>query len=165
MSRRRSVVRALFLAMIGTGLAMGLVFPLVVSPFAEYRPGLRLAFAGLCLVAGLVVGLLNFLLVRRFLLRPVDLVSRQLESLASGEGISATRLVLESDDVLGRLVGQFNALIERLRGTLHRVIETVEAFVAHADETGRTAHELAGERRQQERGHRRDRPALRRPAP
>ena len=87
--------------MMGTGLAMGLVFPLVVSPFADYRPGLRLAFSGLCVVAGLVVGGLNFLLVRRFLLRPVDQVSNQLESLASGEGISATRLALDSDDVLG----------------------------------------------------------------
>ncbi len=128
--------------MMGTGLAMGLVFPLVVTPFAEYRPGLRLAFAGLCVVAGLVVGGLNFLLVKRFLLRPVEEVSRQLESLASGEGISATRLSLDSDDTLGRLVLQFNALIDRLQGTLRRVIETVEAFVAHADETGKTAHEL-----------------------
>jgi len=142
MIRRPSVVRALFLAMMGTGLAMGLVFPLVVAPFADYRPGLRLAFSGLCVVAGLVVGGLNFLLVRRFLLRPVDQVSRQLESLASGEGISATRLSLDSDDALGRLVLQFNALIDRLQGTLRRVIETVEAFVAHADETGKTAHEL-----------------------
>ncbi|MHB8834473.1 MAG: methyl-accepting chemotaxis protein [Candidatus Methylomirabilia bacterium] len=142
MIRRPSVVRALFLAMMGTGLAMGLVFPLVVSPFADYRPGLRLAFSGLCVVAGLVVGGLNFLLVRRFLLRPVDQVSSQLESLASGEGISATRLSLDSDDALGRLVLQFNALIDRLQGTLRRVIETVEAFVTHADETGKTAHEL-----------------------
>jgi len=142
MTRRPSVVRALFLAMMGIGLAMGLAFPLVVSPFADYRPGLRLAFSGLCVVAGLVVGGLNFLLVRRFLLRPVDQVSRQLESLASGEGISATRLSLDSDDELGRLVLQFNALIDRLQGTLRRVIETVEAFVAHADETGKTAHEL-----------------------
>ena len=142
MARRPSIVRALFLAMMGTGLAMGLVFPLVVSPFAEYRPGLRLAFAALCIVAGLVVGVLNFLLVRRFLLRPVDQVSRQLESLASGEGISATRLALDSDDALGRLVLQFNALIDRLQGTLRRVIETVEAFVPHADETGQTAREL-----------------------
>ncbi len=114
----------------------------MVSPFADYRPGLRLAFSGLCVVAGLVVGGLNFLLVRRFLLRPVDQVSRQLESLASGEGISATRLSLDSDDALGRLVLQFNALIDRLQGTLRRVIETVEAFVAHADESGKTAHEL-----------------------
>ena len=142
MTRRPSVVRALFLAMMGTGLAMGLVFPLVVSPFADYRPGMRLAFSALCVVAGLVVGGLNFLLVRRFLLRPVDLVSRQLESLASGEGISATRLSLDSDDALGRLVLQFNALIDRLQGTLRRVIETVEAFVVHADDTGQTAREL-----------------------
>lgn len=142
MTRRPSVVRALFLAMMGTGLGMGLVFPFVVAPFADYRPGMRPAFSALCVVAGLVVGGLNFLLVRRFLLRPVDLVSRQLESLASGEGISATRLSLDSDDALGRLVLQFNALIERLQGTLHRVIETVEAFVLHADETGQTAREL-----------------------
>ena len=142
MSARPSVVRALFLAMMGTGLAMGLIFPLVVSPFAEYRPGLRLVFSGLCVVAGLVVGGLNFLLVRRFLLRPVEQVGRQLESLASGEGISATHLALDSDDALGRLVQQFNALIDRLQGTLRRVIETVEAFVAHADETGQTAREL-----------------------
>ena len=142
MFRRPSVVRTLFLAMMGVGLVMGLLFPLVVSPFADYRPGLRLAFSGLCVVAGLVVGGLNFLLVRRFLLRPVDQVGHQLESLAGGEGISATRLSLDSDDTLGRLVLQFNALIDRLQGTLHRVIETVEAFVAHADETGKTAHEL-----------------------
>ncbi len=142
MTRRPSVIRALFLAMMGTGLCMGLVFPLVVSPFADYHPGMRPAFSALCIVAGLVVGGLNFLLVRRFLLRPVDLVSRQLETLASGEGISATRLSLDSDDALGRLVLQFNALIERLQGTLRRVIETVEAFVLHADETGQTAREL-----------------------
>ena len=80
--------------------------------------------------------------MRRFLLRPVDQVSRQLESLAGGGGISATRLSLDSDDALGRLVLQFNALIDRLQGTLRRVIETVEAFAAHAEETGKSAHEF-----------------------
>jgi methyl-accepting chemotaxis protein len=142
MTRRPSVVRALFLAMMGTGLGMGLLFPLVVSPFAEYRPGLRLAFAGLCVVAGLVVGGLNFLLVRRFLLRHVDQVGSQLESLAGGEGLAGARLALDSDDALGRLVLQFNAMIDRLQGTLRQVIETVEAFVAHADDTGKTARQL-----------------------
>ena len=142
MRRRPSVIRALFFAMMGTGLGMGLAFPFVVSPFAEYRPGLRAAFTGLCVVAGLVVGGLNYFLVRRFLLRPVDLVSRQLELLTSGEGISGTRLALDSDDALGRLVQQFNTLIDQLQGTLRRVVDTVGAFVAHADETGQTAREL-----------------------
>ena len=142
MSRRPSVIRALFFAMMGTGLGMGLAFPFVVPPFAEYRPGLRTAFTGLCVAAGLVVGGLNYLLVRRFLLRPVDQVSRQLESLASGEGISGKRLALDSDDALGRLVLQFNTLIGQLQGTLRRVVDTVAAFVAHADETGKTAREL-----------------------
>jgi methyl-accepting chemotaxis protein len=139
MTRRPSVIRSLFFAMMGTGLGMGLAFPFVVAPFAEYRPGLRMAFTGLCVVAGLVVGGLNFLLVRRFLLRPVDLVSRQLESLTSGEGITGTRLALDSDDALGRLVLKFNTLIDQLQGTLRRVVDTVRAFVAHADETGQAA--------------------------
>lgn len=142
MSRAPSVVRTLRLAMMGTGLGMGLAFPLVVAPFAEYRPGLRLAFASLCVLAGLVVGALNFYLVRFFLLRPVERVGRQLETLARGEGVSATRLTLESNDALGRLVQQFNALIDRLQTTLNEVIEIVGAFVAHADETGQTAREL-----------------------
>lgn len=139
---RPSVVRTLFIAMMGTGLAMGLLFPPVVAPFADFRPGMRLTFSALCVVAGLAVGGLNFLLVRRFLLRPVDQVTRQLETLARGEGMATTRLALESDDALGRLVLQFNALIDRLQGALHRVIETVEAFVAHADDTGNTARAL-----------------------
>jgi methyl-accepting chemotaxis protein len=140
--RTPSVVRTLFVAMMGTGLAMGVVFPLVVAPFAEYRPGLRLAFAALCVLAGLIVGALNFQLVRRFLLRPVEEVGRQLEAVASGRGAGATRLTLESDDALGRLVAQFNALVGRLHGSLHQVIETVGAFVAHADDAGQTARRL-----------------------
>ncbi len=145
MSRRRSVVRSLLLAMLGTGLAMGLLFPLVVAPFAEYRTGMRPFFSALSLAAGLIVGGLNFLLARLFVLRTVQRVSGQLESLARGEGAIGSRLSLDSDDALGRLVGRFNGFVERLQESLERVLQTVEAFVAHAAESGKAAGEL-GER-------------------
>jgi methyl-accepting chemotaxis protein len=142
MAARRSSVRTLLLSMLGTGLFTGLCFPLVVGPFATYKPGMRLTFAAVCVVAGVLVGGLNFLLVRVFLLRTVDLVSDQLQRLASGEGAVVSRLDLDSDDALGRIVSRFNTLLDRLESSMRRVVEVVEGFVANAGGTGTAARAL-----------------------
>lgn len=64
LSRRLSSMRRIFAVMIAFGLAMGLVFPFVVSPFVTWHEDRKLFFQLACLVAGFLVGSFCYLLVK-----------------------------------------------------------------------------------------------------
>lgn len=115
---RRSVFRMLFTLMIAFGILVGLVFP----PFAALVLGTRRALAPdffvMCVTAGFLVGLINFLLFR-------VVVSRQLAHLASGmrrvlERVSRAeqggdingewKLTITSNDAIGEIEVHFNEM-------------------------------------------------------
>ncbi len=140
---RKSYVMALFAAMLGFGVLMGLVFPPVVSPFVEWKPGMRLWFSILSILAGLTVGVVSIVLVRFMLLRKISVVSEQLQVLPRGEGDLTRRIDFSSEDVLGRLVMNFNLLLSKLQSSFGRIVDFSGGLSAHTGRTREMSHFLA----------------------
>jgi len=140
---RGSVLASLFLAMLGFGVLMGVFFPFVVSPFVEWKPGMRIWFSILAVVAGLTLGGVSILLVRVFLLRKINLLSRQLQALATENGRITSRIDFRSDDDLGALIVNFNQLLEKLQSSVKRIGSVAGSVSGHAARTSQISHLLA----------------------
>jgi methyl-accepting chemotaxis protein len=140
---RGSVLASLFLAMLGFGVVVGVLFPFVVSPFVEWKPGMRIWFSILAIVAGLTVGGVSILLVRVLLLRKINLLSRQLQALAAESGRITSRIDFRSNDDLGALIVNFNQLLERLQSSVKRIGSVAGSVSGHAARTSQISHLLA----------------------
>jgi len=112
---KRSVFLALFFAMIAFGVLIGFVFP----PFAEVvlntDAALTFHFFTMCILAGFIIGVVNFLLFRMVVSRAIDRVvaamRRVLDTVLSSErmtGDSVPALEITSSDSIGRIESTFN---------------------------------------------------------
>lgn len=103
----------LFAFMMGFGVLMGLAFPLYAQFFVDWRPGLRLPFVLGCLVAGMLIGIANFLLMRITIGAYLRDVSSAFDSLAAGD-LSHT-LTVRGNDELGKVAQDFNTMVVSLQ--------------------------------------------------
>ena len=119
---RRSVFRMLLRSMIAFGLVVGLVFPPFAALVLGTRRALALDFFAMCVAAGVLVGLINFLLFR-------VVVSRELAHLATGmkkilDSVSQAvrggtvdgnwQLEITSNDAIGEIEGRFNDMADAI---------------------------------------------------
>ncbi len=139
----KSVVASLLLAMIVFGVFTGVVFPLVVSPFAEWKEGMKIWFSLMSIMAGLMVGGVSFFLVKVMLLRKISLVGEQLRVLSAGQGHLSRRITFSSEDELGELITHFNGLLGKLQASFDRVKEVAEEISSHSASTREMSHTLA----------------------
>jgi methyl-accepting chemotaxis protein len=139
----KSVVASLLLAMIVFGVFTGVIFPLVVSPFAEWKEGMKIWFSLMSILAGLMVGGVSFFLVKTMLLRKIRLVGEQLRVLSEGQGRLSRRITFSSEDELGELITHFNGLLGKLQASFDRVKEVAEEISSHSASTREMSHALA----------------------
>ncbi|SHI36563.1 hypothetical protein [Desulfofundulus thermosubterraneus] len=86
LAARGSLFRVLFLSMIVMGLLIGAVFPFfVVALGLPSEMVFRPSFFGACVLAGLLVGEINYLLARFVLAIPLKNLAGMAERVASGD--------------------------------------------------------------------------------
>lgn len=139
----KSIVTSLLLAMIVFGVFTGIIFPLVVSPFAEWKEGMKTWFSLMSIMAGLMVGGVSFFLVKTMLLRKISLVGEQLRVLSEGQGHLSRRIDFSSADELGVLTTHFNGLLAKLQASFDRVKDVAEEISSHSASTREMSHDLA----------------------
>lgn len=108
-----SILRRLFIYSMLFGLAMGIVFPFYAQFFVEWKPGLYKWFAFGCIIAGMSIGLTNYLLVKLVLLsklKQMSILTRKI-----GQKDLSEDCVIVSDDLLGEMSADFNLMISTLR--------------------------------------------------
>jgi methyl-accepting chemotaxis protein len=127
----------LLAALIGFGVAMGLVFPVYANFFVVWRPGMFVPFALGSLVAGLVVGLVNHGLMNRIIGSQLRGLSNHLARVTAGD--LASRQPVVGDDYLAMLSKRFNQMTEqldRMTSQIGQVSFQVTGHAAHvADST------------------------------
>jgi methyl-accepting chemotaxis protein len=114
-----SLLRKLLLTLLGFGIAMGIVFPLFAELFVDFKPGMGTWFTVSCLSAGVVMGLANFFITRRVLLRPLGQVAEVAQAITSND--ISRRCELVSHDTIGDIVTSFNAMCDQLGDVLGRI--------------------------------------------
>ena len=144
----RSVFRRLRLFMLAFGALIGLLFPPVAAAVLGSERALSPFFFALCVLAGLTVGHMNYVLFER-------VVSRELERLVSGmrklldavtdrgemQGRPAP-LDVVSADAVGEVAAAFNTMTDAVVTRLEREVGEARQREAHFRFLTETMHEL-----------------------
>ncbi len=130
-----SILRKLLLAFLGFGLVMGMIFPLYAQFFVEWKPGMQQWFVADCLVAGIVLGVCNYTLLKVVLLRNLQHVSTAMDAVSNKQ--LNTQCEIESGDIIGELALSCNRMTEQLRkmidemgGGVRQLAETTKKLSA-----------------------------------
>lgn len=116
-----SVLRNMFLAFLGFGIVMGLIFPLFASLFVDWKPGMRFWFVITCIFAGIIIGLINFWLMRKMLLGRLQSMAVVANAISNND--ITLKCTIKSNDVIGEMADSFNLMIDNLRNMVQRIHE------------------------------------------
>ncbi len=121
---KRSVFRQLCAALLGFGGLVGLIIPPFAWAVLGTRQALSPAFFGLCVLAGLLVGSVNYFLFRRVVSRELERFARGLRDLRGKivagydlrDPIPAALLEVPSADPIGDLTDALNSVTQEVVG-------------------------------------------------
>ena len=110
----KSILTNLLLAFIGFGLLMGLLFPFYASLFVDYKDGMYGWFAVGCLLAGGVIGIINYQLLKWLLVSRLERMASLATAIANND--LTARCDMQSDDVIGSIADHFNTMADTISG-------------------------------------------------
>lgn len=112
---KKSIIKTNLVFSLSFGILMGILFPFYASLFVDFRSHLLLGFFIIgCIIAGIAVGTIAFLITRFTIVKVIRLVANELSDIASGQGDLTQRIDIHSDDELGALINWFNIFIEKI---------------------------------------------------
>lgn len=117
---KSSMLRQLLISFLAFGVAVALIFPFYADFFVDWKPGMLTWFVVGCLVAGVIMGVVNYWLVNFILLSKLRRIS-EIANAISNKDISHT-CSLESADTIGEIVDSFNKMAENLRDLIGQTI-------------------------------------------
>ena len=137
---KTSILRNMFLAYLGFGLMMGICFPFFADFFVTWKEGMYLGFTISCLVAGVVMGLATFQIMKVMLIRKLERISIVTRAISNKD--LTYECVIESHDVIGEIIESFNVMSENLRSIIgalqtnsHNIETSVQRVSRVASET------------------------------
>ncbi|GAW93503.1 hypothetical protein KKC1_26340 [Calderihabitans maritimus] len=128
----------MFLQMVGIGIIMGIIFPFYANYFVHFIPERKTFFIAGCLVAGIIVGLVNYLIALQTLLKPIQTITAKTINVSRGD--LTEKLTLDGKDIIGELARNTNQMIDRLRdalGEIVKLVNQVEEFSSHLQSSTR----------------------------
>ena len=128
-----SILRNLLIGCVSFGLIMGAVFPFFADFFVEWKDGMFGWFVASCLVAGVACGSAIYWLVHAVLLKRLKRIS-EIANAISQNDISHV-CEMQSDDMIGDIVGAFNQMAANLRNMIGKISGATTQLAAAAEET------------------------------
>ena len=126
----KSILTNLLLAFIGFGLLMGLLFPFYASLFVEYKDGMYGWFAVGCLLAGGVIGIINYQLLKWLLVSRLERMASLATAIANND--LTARCDMQSDDVIGSIADHFNTMADTISGMVGQLQAGTQDMLRHA---------------------------------
>jgi len=111
-----SILRRLIFSYLGFGLVVAAIFPFYANFFVAWKPGMRVWFVFGCLVAGLLMGAVNYLLLNEILLKKLRRISIVANAISSKDLTHQCKI--QSADTIGEIIGSFNRMTTNLRQLL-----------------------------------------------
>lgn len=119
MLKNNSTMGKMMAQMIGMGLVMGVVFPVYAGFFVNWIPERKLFFILGCLIAGVSVGIVNFVIANKALLKPLNLIIKKV-NLAS-QGDLTVAIDLHGNDIIGSLSNSLNSMFKNTEDLILQV--------------------------------------------
>lgn len=126
-----SYTRKIFLSFLIFGLLMGIIFPFYAIIFVDMKEGMAIFFVIGCIVAGLMLGIFNYLIYRLIIGRVVQKLSSVFTTIVQGN--LTERVVLHSKDQFGELADA----VETMRIHLVEVVEQLSKGIILATQTAK----------------------------
>jgi len=137
---KSSILRNILLAFLGFGIMMGIIFPFFANFFVDYKEGLHGWFVVSCLVAGVIIGLINYYILNVVLVSKLRRIA-QVSVAISNHDLSFT-CDMQSNDVIGEIIESFNNMAATLRNVVtelkassEQMLSGVNQICAVADST------------------------------
>lgn len=119
-----SLLRKLLISFLVLGFVVGAIFPFYAEIFVNFKPGMYAGFFAGCLVAGVMIGIVNYFLVKMILLSKLARIA-DVANAISNKDVSL-ECTMESDDVVGDIIDSFN----RMAKTLRELVQTMQVEAA-----------------------------------
>ncbi len=116
-----SILKNLFFAFIAFGLLIGSIFPLWADLFVEWKDGMLFWFVVSCIVAGISIGLINYLLMKVILLKRLQCISSTANAISKND--LTRHLDVTSHDMVGDIAHSFNEMTESLRAIVRQIMD------------------------------------------
>ncbi len=114
-----SILSNILMAFMGLGLAMGAVFPIYADFFVEFKEGLYVFFVLGCLVAGLIIGGLNYYLLKRLLISKLEEIAKVSTAISNND--LTYHCTIKSNDLIGNIADNFNSMNKTLSGVIGEI--------------------------------------------
>jgi methyl-accepting chemotaxis protein len=138
----------MFLAFLGFGLGMGLIFPLFANLFVNWKPGMLGWFVVACILAGVSIGVFNYWLLKKMLLQRLHRIGEVANAISHND--ISKQCTLESHDFIGEMANSFNHMTANLRSMVKRIAGVSEQLNQATDQmTGVIAQTESGVSEQQ----------------
>lgn len=120
---KRSVLRNLLFSMLAFGLFVGLIFPPFSRIVLNTERAYSLVFISMCVVAGLIVGIFNFLIFRILVSRELNLIQNGMNHVNQNivdaevleeDCVSECTLEITSADIIGDISLSFNSMTHEI---------------------------------------------------
>jgi len=115
---KRSVFRTLMISMISFGILVGLVFPPFARIVLDTPRAFTPLFFAICIFAGFLVGLVNYLMFRRIVSNEIDHIVNEMNRVMgilqkpnNQDNMHVSQLQVTSSDSIGKIQSTFNQLI------------------------------------------------------
>jgi methyl-accepting chemotaxis protein len=115
-----SILRTLLISFLGFGLGVALIFPFYANIFVNWKPGMLPWFVVGCVVAGLMIGVVNYLLLNAILLKKLRRIS-EVANAISNKDLTFT-CSMRSADTVGEIVNSFNNMTQNLRDLIGQTV-------------------------------------------
>jgi methyl-accepting chemotaxis protein len=117
---KTSLLRNLLMSFLAFGVGVALIFPFYADFFVDWKPGMLPWFVVGCLVAGVMIGVVNYWLLNVILLKKLRRIS-EVAIAISNKDISHS-CTLQSDDTIGEIIDSFNKMADNLRELIGQTI-------------------------------------------
>jgi methyl-accepting chemotaxis protein len=138
---KTSILRNMFLAYLGFGIMMGIIFPFFADFFVTWKDGMYIGFTISCLVAGVVMGLATFQIMKVMLVRKLETISEVTRAISNND--LTYNCEIESDDVIGEIIDSFNVMSENLRTKISALQTNCHNIETSVQRVSRVASETA----------------------
>ncbi len=117
---KTSILKNLFIAFVAFGIFVGAVFPVWANLFVEWREGMKGWFVISCIVAGISIGLINYLLMKMVLLKRLQCISSTANAISKND--LTRQLDVTSNDMIGDIAHSFDDMTENLRTMVRQIV-------------------------------------------
>jgi len=123
---KKSILRRVLFAYLGFGVAFGIIFPVYADFFVQWNPGTKGIFIVGCIIAGIVLGIANYLILKFILLKPMNRIATVANEIANKD--VRHQCIIESHDTLGKIIQSFNSMAGTLRVIVQDIISTASSL-------------------------------------